>query len=54
MCEYVYLKSVDRNPNRTLFIHVPDVNNPYSPDVTSQAILRIIDLCMEQIFDSEK
>lgn len=49
LCGYVYLRSLDRNADRTLFVHVPKVNEPYSSAEISRAILRTIELCMDQI-----
>ncbi|KAJ6647363.1 Beta-alanine-activating enzyme [Pseudolycoriella hygida] len=54
LCGYIYLNSLDINCDRTLFIHVPPVNLPYTSQQTSDAILAILDKCVEQLFDEGK
>jgi len=54
LCGYIYLNSLDINCQRTLFIHVPPVNAPYSSQQTSTSILAILDKCVEQLMDDGK
>lgn len=49
LCGYIYFKSLDRNADRTLFVHVPPVNAPFSTAITSQALLHTIEKCIVQI-----
>ncbi|XP_058818797.1 pyroglutamyl-peptidase 1 [Topomyia yanbarensis] len=49
LCGYIYLKSLDVDPDRTLFIHVPDVNRPYSSEQTKDVILQVLVRCMNQL-----
>lgn len=49
LCGYIYLKSLDINPDRTIFIHVPPVDAPYSSADTSKAILAVIEKCIQQL-----
>jgi pyroglutamyl-peptidase len=43
LCGYIYLKSLDKCSMRTLFIHVPQIDQPYSTQETSDAILKVIE-----------
>ncbi|XP_058453906.1 pyroglutamyl-peptidase 1 [Malaya genurostris] len=54
LCGYIYLKSLDINPDRTLFIHVPDVNRPYSSEQTKDVIFQVLDQCMKQLEKNDK
>lgn len=52
LCGYIYLKSLDQNADRTLFVHVPKVDEPYSSNDVKRLLLRTIDLCMEQLSEN--
>ncbi|XP_055713793.1 pyroglutamyl-peptidase 1 [Phlebotomus papatasi] len=52
LCGYIYVKSLDYNPSKTLFIHVPKVD-VISPSEVQQGILDVIQKCLEQIRDSQ-
>ncbi|KAG4068541.1 hypothetical protein HA402_004882 [Bradysia odoriphaga] len=54
LCGYIYLNSLDRNCERTLFIHVPPVDKPYSSQQTSASILAVLEKCVEQLMDEGK
>lgn len=54
LCGYIYLKSLDRNKNRTLFIHVPPINCPFTSEETKEVVLRIIEECIRQVMENEK
>jgi len=54
LCGYIYLNSLDVNCERTLFIHVPPVDAPYSSQETSSSILAILEKCVEQLMRDGK
>ncbi|XP_069967005.1 pyroglutamyl-peptidase 1 [Bactrocera oleae] len=54
LCGYIYLKSLDRNKNRTLFIHVPPINCPFTSEETKEVVLRIIEECIRQVMENGK
>lgn len=46
LCAYIYLKSLDIDNKRSLFVHVPCINRPYSTDEISSAIYKIVGECV--------
>lgn len=54
LCGYIYLKSLNIDCERTLFIHVPPIDMPYSSSETSAAILAIMEQCIQQLDNNGK
>lgn len=46
LCGYIYLKSLDINRQRSLFVHVPCINKPFTVQEMADGIFKIIELCV--------
>lgn len=49
LCEFIYYNSLCINPERTVFIHVPDINKKYTVPQMSEAVREIILLLLDQL-----
>uniref|UniRef100_A0A5K3F2F3 Pyroglutamyl-peptidase I n=1 Tax=Mesocestoides corti TaxID=53468 RepID=A0A5K3F2F3_MESCO len=48
LCSYIYHRSLERDPNRTLFVHVPTISEIFTPDYLGDfLLLLIISLCKQ-------
>ena len=48
LCEFIYYKSLHSTKGEALFIHVPDINKPYSSEVTAEAIKVVLEAICRQ------
>ncbi|XP_075216897.1 pyroglutamyl-peptidase 1 isoform X2 [Lycorma delicatula] len=49
LCEYTYYTSLSQDHSRCLFVHVPDLQKPYTSEQTALGLCRIIKLLVEQL-----
>lgn len=52
LCGYIYLKSLDIDPQRSLFVHVPCIDQPFTVNETANAILKVVELCVKDLSES--
>ncbi|CAG9853752.1 unnamed protein product [Phyllotreta striolata] len=50
LCEYIYYTSLNIDPSKVLFVHVPTLDNPYSAGELAQGLLNIIQFTLDQLF----
>ena len=49
LCDFVYFKSLHSSKGRALFVHVPDLDRPYSKEQLASSLVTILKLLLKQI-----
>lgn len=53
LCEFIYYKSLRINEDRSMFIHVPPLDKPYSAVQLAAGIFDIITCALNQVENCE-
>ncbi|GLV43471.1 uncharacterized protein CBL_04013 [Carabus blaptoides fortunei] len=49
LCEYIFYKSLYIDCNKTMFVHVPPLNKPFSAEELAESLMQIIKTALKQL-----
>lgn len=49
LCEYTYYKSLHVNKGKTVFVHVPPLEKPYTAEELTEGLAEIIKCLLRQV-----
>ena len=53
LCDFIYYTSLHLNMSPVVFVHVPELNKPYSADQLAVALKKIVEVLLEEMNDSQ-
>ena len=53
LCDFIYYTSLHLNKSPVVFVHVPELNKPYSADQLAVALKKIVEVLLDEMNDSQ-